>query len=479
MIVIYAGVLLILAILFFLSKEEEGDCFTRMAWHVHKKMHRFLPPHLLGRGREKRAKELEREMKSLYPGESVSYHMTKYQVEKIRIALLVLLGGSLLGMLFLVKENQEKRLSREGMLQRGEFGEDNSSIELQYAIEHEASTILLTIPSRTLNTEELEEMKKEYREQLMKEMLGDNPSLQNVSNSLVFPSSLEGYPFSIQWFSEDYHLVSITGELAEDILEETRVTIYAEISYEEVNWTEEFSLLLCPREKTEQSRTEQIQEAVYKSMEEAASQKEVLLPETIEGKKIVWTEKKSPYHYLIIPMILFAMGSVLWGMDQDVIKKRKERQQLLLADYPVLLHKFTVFLCAGMNVKSIFLKLGNDYGKEKQQGELSPLEQEIVLAVRELQAGKGEEMVYVNWGQRIGLKEYKRFSTILVQTLKKGNDALIDRLYQECDEALRESMNIRKKRGEETENSLLIPMVLMLVVVMLMVLFPALISIQI
>ena len=114
---------------------------------------------------------------------------------------------------------------------------------------------------------------------------------------------------------------------------------------------------------------------------------------------------------------------------------------------------------------------------EKKKG--TPLYEEILLTVRELQAGKSESVAYENFGKRTGVKEYKRFCTLLIQNLKKGNHSLLSRLQQESEEALSESINQRKKKGEETESKLLLPMIMMLVVVMLLIMFPAITSFQI
>lgn len=500
MILLYVLPLLGFLWLGIVSGREEGDTFTRMAWFLHKKAGKHL--FLQSKRQEQKIRKLENELKSLHPGEPVSYHMTRYEVEKIRIALLVLFAGSILGILFEVKTYSEQKVSAEGYVSRGDFGEDVTELELYYQAAGEKEEILLRIPPRNLSAEELVEIEHIYREKLEERMLGENTSLEEVCNPLHLVSSIEGYPFSITWFSDDYEVIDYDGVIGKKVTEKTSVLLRAEVAYEDVNWMEEFTVTVFP--KTQEELGEKIKDAVQNNMETTAEEKQFLLPDLVDGKRVVWKEKQSPLHYLLFPMILLSLGSILWGMDRDVVQKREERQRKLLDDYPLLLHKFTVYLGAGMQVKSIFLKLGMEYeelcnqkhvtnsGKDSlepgvckflnrptETEEDMPLGQELLLAVRELQAGKSEERVYTEFGKRTGLKEYKRFSTILVQTLKKGNDALVERLCSESEEALRDHFNLQKKKGEEAENSLLIPMILMLLVVMLMVLVPALISIQV
>ena len=79
----------------------------------------------------------------------------------------------------------------------------------------------------------------------------------------------------------------------------------------------------------------------------------------------------------------------------------------------------------------------------------------------------------LSFGRRISMLQYMKFSTLLVQNLKKGSDDLLRRMELEAEDAVRIRRELAKKQGEEAGTKLLLPMMLMLVVVFAMILTAA------
>lgn len=69
-----------------------------------------------------------------------------------------------------------------------------------------------------------------------------------------------------------------------------------------------------------------------------------------------------------------------------------------------------------------------------------------------------------------------KFSSILVQNLKKGNRSMTDLLKQEAAEAFQERKEAAKRLGEEASAKLLGPMMILLFIVLIIILVPAFIS---
>ena len=93
-------------------------------------------------------------------------------------------------------------------------------------------------------------------------------------------------------------------------------------------------------------------------------------------------------------------------------------------------------------------KYGNQTGKR-------PAYDEVILTCRELQSGTSEGAAYEHFGRRTGLQEYIRLSTLLMQNLKRGNSALLERLREEADKAGEERLQQSKRLGEEAGTKLL------------------------
>ena len=90
-----------------------------------------------------------------------------------------------------------------------------------------------------------------------------------------------------------------------------------------------------------------------------------------------------------------------------------------------------------------------------------------------MENGKSEAAAYTSFGRRISMLQYMKFSTLLVQNLKKGSDDLLRRMELEAEDAVRIRRELAKKQGEEAGTKLLLPMMLMLVVVFAMILTAA------
>jgi len=71
-----------------------------------------------------------------------------------------------------------------------------------------------------------------------------------------------------------------------------------------------------------------------------------------------------------------------------------------------------------------------------------------------------------------------RLGGLLAQNSRKGNHKLLESLGQESREAFEEQKRRARKTGEEAGTRMLLPMVLMLVVTIVIILYPAFAAFQ-
>ena len=77
---------------------------------------------------------------------------------------------------------------------------------------------------------------------------------------------------------------------------------------------------------------------------------------------------------------------------------------------------------------------------------------------------------------RIPLREIRRFVSLLIQNLKRGDEYLLVRLREMSEEAWETRKKQVREKSEEADTKLLLPLMMMLVVVLIIVLSPALIT---
>lgn len=146
-------------------------------------------------------------------------------------------------------------------------------------------------------------------------------------------------------------------------------------------------------------------------------------------------------------------------------------------DYPEIVAKLSLLVGAGMTVRMAWEKIVVDYRVRQKSGSKKRYAYEFMSeGLNMLKSGKPQIYVYEEFGMKCGIKEYMKFSSLIVQNIKKGTKELALLLTLEAKDAFKERKNMAKKYGEEAGTKLLLPMIIMLIVVMAIIMVPALMS---
>ena len=91
----------------------------------------------------------------------------------------------------------------------------------------------------------------------------------------------------------------------------------------------------------------------------------------------------------------------------------------------------------------------------------------------DIRKGMWEREAYEQLARRIGLPSYRRLVSILNRNLEKGTRDVCEMLGEEARKAWEIRKNQARKAGEEAGMKLLFPMMLVFVLILVMLLFPA------
>ncbi|MBQ8823170.1 MAG: type II secretion system F family protein [Lachnospiraceae bacterium] len=163
--------------------------------------------------------------------------------------------------------------------------------------------------------------------------------------------------------------------------------------------------------------------------------------------------------------------AVFFLLDKDLEKKNEERKKEMRKEYPGIVNRMALYMEAGMTIRGAFMRITGEYAKGERAK--NPIALELAIAGNSLRSGVSEAVVYETFGRRTGMQEYTRFCSILSQSLKKGSVEISVRLRQEGERAMEEGLRFQKKRGEEAETKLLLPMIITMAMVMLLIMVPA------
>lgn len=403
-----------------------------------------------------------------------------YYADKIGVTLMLICAGSVLACLISVSARNKNVVDENGRIERNGYGTGSHKETLVMEVPEDPSMnmeIELSISDRQYTKEQADELFMELAEKLPEVVLGDNPSLDDVTTDLTLIKKFAGYPFDIAWIPENYAIIHSDGKLQQENIPQEGITVRltAKASYMDDRWETDIYARILPPHYTGEELWERGVKSLLEEADRATIHEEYIeLPESIGESTYTWTQKVKDDAPILFLFILIAAVAVYAMKDKDLEKKVKEREEEMISDYPQFVSKLVLYLGAGMTVRNVFRKLAGDYEKLLEKGESRRfLYEELKRTIHEIDSGISENTAYEHFSRRCRSKQYTRLCTLLSQNLRKGNSGLLPLLQEESAKALSERMDIARKRGEEAGTKLLLPMILMLVIVMVMIIMPA------
>lgn len=161
---------------------------------------------------------------------------------------------------------------------------------------------------------------------------------------------------------------------------------------------------------------------------------------------------------------VFGAGMTFWFVDTritDVIESREEQMDYQFAE---MVSKLTLLINAGMIMREAWsevAKAGNGL-----------IYQEMQASIILMQNGTSEADAYISFGTRSSSKRIKKFISMLVQNLSKGNKELVTFLKQTSKESWEEKKHYVMRKGEAASTKLLLPIGMIFAGILIMIVVP-------
>lgn len=193
----------------------------------------------------------------------------------------------------------------------------------------------------------------------------------------------------------------------------------------------------------------------------------------LQGAKLTYA-----YTILMVMLLLAALAdsveALLLGIILSVLMaayleltlqdKLTARRQELLMDLPQVLSKLTLLVNSGMVLR--------DAWKHAAFTGNRVLYQEMQNTTLEIENGVMEIEAYKNFADRCSVKEIRKFTSLIIQNLQKGNEELAYFLESMTEEMWETKKNEVKQKGEKANTKLLLPVLLIFIGILMMVLVP-------
>ena len=340
--------------------------------------------------------------------------------------------------------------------------------------------IALAVEERQMTAEEIRDNVARAEEDLLQQILGDNASVDCVTKPLKLPNRIPGTPNEISWSTSDYRIVDYSGNVHPELCEVngTIVTVTAQLTYRDWEESISFPLRIVPAgTSAEEDKARKLEELLTDYAREQAYESKIELPEELgDGEVSFYAERKySPWVFFLYAGLLGVVLCLVAASRRKQNRRARERQ--LLRDYPEVISKFSLLIEAGSTIRLAWERIVGDYVRHRDGPATTRYAYEEMLHTRNLLSlGVPEEKAYEEFGKRCGNIRYLRFSSVIVQNLKKGAAGLLPLLRKESEEAFCDRREQAKQRGEEAGTKLLLPMAGILVIILAMILIPAFLS---
>lgn len=161
---------------------------------------------------------------------------------------------------------------------------------------------------------------------------------------------------------------------------------------------------------------------------------------------------------------LFAAGIAYYYADSKITDVVGAREEIITRDFPDMVSKMTLLINAGMITREAWEEISIT-------GE-GVLYEEMKITALDMQNGISEIDAYISFGNRCGVPFVKKFISMLIQNLSKGNKELVEFLKSEAAMCWEEKKHLVRRQGETATNKLMIPLGMILIGIFVMILVP-------
>ena len=194
---------------------------------------------------------------------------------------------------------------------------------------------------------------------------------------------------------------------------------------------------------------------------------------------LLWLQERRSEGLLMLLLGAAAAGALLYLPVQRRREARQKRENALREEYPGLVQRITLYMAAGLSLRSALERMTTEYAEARRQGgKRREAMEELLITRREMLGGVYEDQAYGSFGRRCGTPEYLRLGGLLETYFQQGNRELLTVLKASADSAM--TLALERVRGKSSGVSakLLIPIMLLFALTLMMIIVPAFMQMQ-
>lgn len=397
---------------------------------------------------------------------------------KKKLYLIALTGGILSLACFLYGLNSREELQ---YLERPERGAGDQKTELAVELEGKRHRLSVTLKEVPYEESELALELEEAVSGLDNLFLQENSDFEHIIQKVSMPSVYPDSQVVIQWYLDSWDYVDPDGTVKNELLQEeetvsVKVQAVLSLGGESLAWNRQ--IRICPVESPDtEQKLRMLEYRLLEAQEEKTERIE--LPIRFLGESVSWYQSADDRWMWMLMLTAVALAVTVVSRRKDAEEARKKRIRGMQLDYPEIVSRLSLYMGAGISTRKAWERIVENYEKgEKEDEERHAAYEEMRITLHEMQSGVAETLAYEQFGTRCRMPAYLKLGTLLSQNLRKGTRNLAELLKEESREAFEDRKALAKRMGEECESRLLLPMIMMLLTILIIIMFPAVISFQ-
>lgn len=411
-------------------------------------------------------------LQTLEPAGDIAKRQKEYVVKKLSVCSLIMVCGVVLAVVLWIKDGMETRIV-DNRIGRNAYGDGKKSVSLVADDGEDRIHIPVTLSEKCYAQEELIQMADEAMGRIEELILGANESFDRIAYDMHLVNSVEGYPFTVEWHTDDAYM-DYTGKLVRDMLDEpVLMELTAVLSCGSFEMERDLAVRIYSK-AVQPGKEERLAREVSESEETSREQQDMTLPSESGSREIHWSYKRSYRGLLFLAATPVLAIVVYYVRDRDLYQQVVDREEQMRVDYPEIVSSLALLLGAGMTVPNAWNKIARDYRRRREEGGGRRYAyEEMLLTIYEMESGVVQARAYERFGRRCRIPSYNKLSTMLSQNIRKGAANLPVLLKEEAADAFEERKHTARKLGEKAGTKLLVPMMMLLGITMVIIMVPA------
>ena len=281
----------------------------------------------------------KRRFRKIYVGKDPEEKAKRYVADKCLICLAFFVGTCVFAGIYAYKMGK----SNVDAIKRPGEKEAEKIVNLVADVDSETESINIVISPVKKSKDEAYKCIEEGYKKAVKLLLGDNKDLSHVTSNLYFAPEIKEEDVSITYDSDDYDLISNTGEIVNfDNEGECNVIMHLTCGDYEKEYKVPVTVV-----KNEKMDVEKYVQDYVDSQDGTNGM--VNLPDTMDGKSLTYKYSKGVGIIFIIIIGFVLSVSMFFIKDRDINEIMEMREEEMTMDFPEILGKYSLIVGAGLS----------------------------------------------------------------------------------------------------------------------------------